>query len=162
MNDIKLHMGFINTPYTNETSTAPMRSSKLEERRKRKRGFSRTMTAEKLANILENKYNIVTVFNEVHEEDIKKLIENGFKEVAEHMIATRKTGETTHQMKNLMKPYTTQIERMFRNFLDNEEMNGLVEGVPTAVSVTGRRGRRPGPSFIRTGIYKASFRAWVE
>jgi hypothetical protein len=165
-NNIKLHMGFIGTPYTYETKGAPIRSAKIEEARKRKRGFSRTMTADKLAGILERKYEIVQVFNEIYENEITEMIHNGFREVAEHMISNRKTGTTTIGMKRLMKPYTDKIQEMFRTFIDNEEMNGLVEGVPTAVSVTGRGGwkwrRKPGPSFVASGIYRASFRAWVE
>jgi hypothetical protein len=51
---------------------------------------------------------------------------------------------------------------MFKAFIDDEDMNNMVPGVPTKVSIKGRRGRKPGPSFLRTGIYKASFRAWVE
>jgi hypothetical protein len=57
---------------------------------------------------------------------------------------------------------------MFRQFLDREEMNGLVAGVPTKAALGGarhgrgkitRRGQRP--SFIDTGIFRASFRCWA-
>jgi hypothetical protein len=160
--NISLHMGFINTPYLQENLATPFRAAEKEEKRKRKRGFSRTMTAEKLSKILESKYGIVETFSGVYEEEIKSLMHEGFREVAENIISTRKAGETTVQMKKLMNPYTKQIESMFRTFIDNEEMNGMVPGVPTKVSIKGRGRRRPGPSFIRTGIYKASFRAWVK
>jgi hypothetical protein len=160
-NDITLHMGFINTPYTVEAKSAPVRVSKREEARKRRRGFSRTMTAERVSKILEEKYNIVETFSEVYEQEIHSLLHDGFREVAEHMINNRK-GETRAKMKNLMKPFTNQVQNMFKSFIDNEEMNGMVPGVPTAVSIKGRKGRKPGPSFVRTGVYKASFRAWIK
>jgi hypothetical protein len=159
--NLTLHMGFLNTPYTDEARQAPARFAKSVERLKRRRSFSRTMTAEKVSKILEGKYNIVETFNEIYEDDINALIHEGFKEVAEHVIMN-KGGDTRAKMKNLMKPYTNQVQRMFKAFIDDEEMNNMVPGVPTKVSIKGRRGRRPGPSFLRTGIYKASFRAWVE
>jgi hypothetical protein len=165
MKDISLHMGFINTPYTAEAMEAPVRASKLEEKRKRRRGFSRTMTADKLSKILERKYGIVETFSEVYEEEIHSLINNGFREIAERMIQNR-GGETRAKIKNLMKPYTDQVQSMFKTFIDDEEMNGMVPGVPTDASKGKRRKRgistRQRPSFSRTGIYKASFRAWVK
>ena len=165
MKDITLHMGFINTPYTAEAMEAPVRASKLEERRKRRRGFSRTMTADKLSKILERKYGIVETFSEVYKEEINALIHNGFREVAEHTIQNR-GGATRAKMKNLMKPHTDQIQNLFKTFIDDEEMNGMIPGVPTDASKGKRRKRgistRQRPSFSRTGIYKASFRAWVK
>jgi hypothetical protein len=64
---------------------------------------------------------------------------------------------------------TQNIQNMFRQFLDREEMNGLVDGVPTKAALGGaRHGRgeftRRGqpPSFIDIGIYHASFRCWAD
>jgi hypothetical protein len=148
-------MGFVNTPYTNEAKQAPVRTSKYYERLKRKRGFSRTMTAEKVANILEGKYNIVETFNEVYEQDINDVLHEGFKEVAEHVI-TNRGGVTRAKMKNLMKPYTNQIQKMFKSFIDDEDMNGMIP------ITSKKRDKRTKSLFIRTGIYKASFRAWIE
>jgi hypothetical protein len=164
-NDIKLHMGFINTPYTKETMARPMTSAKAESKRKRRRGFSRTMTADKVGNILENKYNIVDTFSAVYEQEIAQVMKQGFAEVAADMLAKGK-GYTRSNMKSLMKPYTDQVEAMFRGFLSREEMNGMVDGVPTKAALGGiRRGRRRvqmRPSFINTGIYRASFRCWAD
>jgi hypothetical protein len=167
--DITLHMGFINTPYTRETIMRPVASSKKEEKRNRKRGFTRTMTAIKVAGILEGKYNIVETFSEIYGEEIQNLLHDQFRETAKQIIIER-GGRTTASLKNLMKPATRQIELMFRSFLNNEEMNGMVEGVPTDAAKGGKlRGRgkitRKGlqrASFINTGIYRASFRAWVK
>jgi hypothetical protein len=167
--NISLHFGFINTPYTRETIARPFTSAKMEAKRHRKRGFSRTMTAEKVAGILEAKYNVVEMFNEIHEEEIKNIMHEGFKEVAERMISER-GGQTRSSMKNLMRPATKRIENMFRQFLDHEEMNGMIEGVPTDAAKGGKlRGRgkitkrgKQRASFVNTGIYKASFRAWVK
>ena len=167
-NDITLHMGFINTPYTRETILRPITSARKESSRSRRRGFSRTMTAEMVANILEGKYGIVETFSTIHEDEIKNIMHEGFKEVAERVMAERE-GHTTAKIKNLMKPSTKQVEELFKSFLDHEEMNGMAEGVPTRAAMRGirhgrgrktKRGARP--SFIDTGIYRASFRAWVK
>jgi hypothetical protein len=166
--DLTLHMGFVNTPYTSETIMRPATSAKAEAKRKRKRGFSKTMTAQKVANILEGKYNIVETFSEIHEEEIHNIMHDGFKEIAKNMIEKR-GGSSNASLKNLMKPSTDHIQSMFRQFLDSEEMNGMVPGVPTGAALLGirhgrgsktKKGQRP--SFVDTGIYKASFRAWVK
>jgi hypothetical protein len=167
--NIALHFGFINTPYTRATIARPFTSAKLKERGKLKRGSSKAMTAVKVAGILEAKYNVVEMFNEIYEEEISNILHEGFKEVAERII-TERGGQTRSSMKNLMKPATRQIENMFRQFLDHEEMNGMIEGVPTDAAKGGKlhgRGKvtRRGiqrASFVNTGIYKASFRAWVK
>jgi hypothetical protein len=167
--NISLHMGFINTPYTAETISRPITSAKAESKRKRRRGFSKTMTAEDVAKILEGKYGIVETFQRIYEDDITRIIHEGFGEIVTNMISEGKAS-TTAKLKNLMKPNTNQIERMFRSFLDAEEMNGMAAGVPTQAAMRGvRHGRgsktlrgQPRPSFIDTGIYRASFRCWTD
>jgi hypothetical protein len=164
-NTLKLHMGFINTPYTQEAMQRPATSAKLEERRVRNRGFSRTMTAQKVASILEGKYGIVETFQKIYDEEINNIIHEGFKEIAEKTILERK-GQTRTSLKNLMKPSTKQIEGMFKSFLRAEEMNGMAPGVPTKASFGKQRKRgrsiKPHSSFVRTGIYMSSFRAWID
>jgi hypothetical protein len=168
MDNITLHMGFINTPYTKETIMRPATSAKAEEKRQRRRSFPKTMTAEDVANILEGKYGIVETFSAIHEDEISNIILEGFAEIAERIFEDR--GFTTATLRNLMKPNTKQVENMFRRFLDREEMNDMVPGVPTKAARKGiRHGRgritKSGtqrPSFIDTGIYKASFRAWAD
>jgi hypothetical protein len=166
---IKLHMGFINTPYTKKTIMRPITSAKEESKRKHRRGFTKTMTAQDVANILEEKYGIVDTFSMIYEDEINNMMKEGFAEIAENMLS-KKIEYTSANIKNLMKPYTNQIVNIFRSFLDHEEMNGMVEGVPTAASLGGvrhGRGRKTKrgiqrPSFIDTGIYRASFRVWAD
>jgi hypothetical protein len=162
-------MGFVNTPYTKETMARPAASAKSEEQRNRKRSFSRTMTAQKVAEILENKYDIVETFSAIYDEEISNIMKDGVSQVANNLLSGGK-GTTTASMKNLMKPYTNEVQNLFRQFLDHEEMNGLIEGVPTAAAMGGKlrgrgkvsRGGKQRPSFVNTGIYRASFRAWAD
>lgn len=164
----KLHMGFVATPYTKEARSAPVTYAKAEASRKRRRSFSKTMTADRVAKILEGKYGIVETFSTLYEPEIAKIIKDGFKEISANLIGKEK--EITSSSVNIaMKPHTKEIELMFRNFLTREELNGMVDGVPTEAALQGHRswrGKRthgsPRQSFIRTGIYRASFRCWSD
>jgi hypothetical protein len=166
--NIKLHLGFINTPYTTETIARPMTAAKAESRRKRKRSFSKTMTAEDVSNILEEKYHILDTFYQVHRPDVEMAVLTAFTEVARDIVSGQKKYRSA-SLPSLLKDATAEIEKSFRRFLDTEEMNGRQPGVPTAAALSGvrhGRGRKtltgPRPSFIDTGIYRASFRARAD
>jgi len=164
MPNFTLHMSFINTPYTEETIARPMTAAKAESARKRKRFFKKTKTAELVAGILEDRYGITNYFAESHKDDIEKVIRDRADKISEN-IAVSKSSHA--KLERLMKPAAADIEKMFRTFLDKEEMNGNVPGVPTKAAIMGiRRGRgRKGssrPSFIDTGIYRASFRTAID
>jgi hypothetical protein len=66
---------------------------------------------------------------------------------------------------------TSEIEDMFRKFLDRKEMDGKVAGVPTAASLAGVNHRlkrpyakknAPRPSFIDTGLLQSSVKIWLS
>jgi hypothetical protein len=166
MDAISLKLGFINTPYTAQSTARPMTAARAESRRPRRRSFSKTITAEDVAAILESKYKIIDNFTEMYAAQIQYTILSQFERVAGDVISgARRSGN----LGNMLKPATKQIEAMFRQFLDKEEMNGRAPGVPTIAALSGvRHGRGsktkkgPRPSFIDTGIYRASFRAWVS
>jgi hypothetical protein len=72
---------------------------------------------------------------------------------------------------NLTAEGEGEIEAAFRQFLEQQEMDGRVDGVPTKASLKGvsHRLKRPNakdnptrPSFIDTGLYSASMKAWTE
>jgi hypothetical protein len=166
VNKIYFRMGFVNTPYTAQTIARPVTSAKLEENRKRRRGFSKTMTAEKVAKILNSKYNILELFYGMYEKEINDIISSNFGQVASNMLSAGR--ELNKVSKKNLQPGMQEIVGMFRSFIDNEEMNGR-PGIPAQASLMGirhRRGHRirhgSRPSFVDTGIYKASFRAWVD
>jgi hypothetical protein len=81
------------------------------------------------------------------------------------------TMETTAtQIKGLSTEETDKIETRFKQNLRRRRYDGVIPGVPTQTSLKGvshlfmkpyaRHGFRP--SFIDTGLYMNSFRAWVE
>jgi hypothetical protein len=167
-----LHMGYLNTPYTDKVMSAPMRAARAAIARKLRRGYSKSMTAEDVGSILETNYNIVEVFQEIHNEEIMEPIVEAAAEMARDVVVAVGLSErrkfASEKMVNYMKPKTKEIEKMFRSFLDMEEMNGQIGpsgfSVPTQASLTGkgRRTKRPGHSFIDTGVLRAAFAAWVD
>jgi hypothetical protein len=164
VDNIVLHLGFLNTPYTKKNMAAPVAAVKAHMAKTR-RGTSRTANAEAVAGVLENRYGIVGTFLDVHQEAIDDIVTETFENYV--IDAMSKVGKpTSAKMVKYMASRTNRIEKLFRGFLDREEMNGMAEGVPTQSALDGkRRGRKsrtPRPSFIDTGIYRASFRAWAD
>jgi hypothetical protein len=170
--NLVLHMGYLNTPYTDKVMSAPMHAARVAIARKLRRGYSKTTTAEDVGNILETNYNILEVFNEIHNEEIMDPIVEAASEMARDVIVESGLSErrkfSSEKMVRYMKPKTKEIEKMFRSFLDMEEMNGQIGpsglSVPTQASLTGkgRRTKRPGHSFIDTGVLRAAFAAWAD
>ena len=165
---VQLQFGFINTPYTAQTIMRPMTSAKEESARKRRRHFSKTKTAEVVAEVLEERYHIVDFFYSKYKADMALVLTSAFKDAIGKMVS----GEWNPKKQDLtrfMQPGIKAVEKSFRKFLDNKEMDGMVSGVPTAASLAGVRSGRGSktlqgqvrPSFVDTGIYKASFRLTI-
>ena len=63
----------------------------------------------------------------------------------------------------------SEIETAFKLFLGQQEMNGVVPGVPTKAALKGVNHRMlhpyakrgPRSSFIDTGLYQANFKVWM-
>jgi hypothetical protein len=118
------------------------------------------MTAEKVSGYLEAKYNVVETFTHIHEPDILGLMDGAIRNAAIEALSKR-TKFSSERMVQYMKPKTSQIEKMFRSYLDNDETGASVE-VASRGKRTGRKSKSPRQPFIDTGIYRASFRAWVD
>jgi hypothetical protein len=149
-NNFVLHMGFLNTPYTKQAIAAPMAAAKAHEAKSR-RHYSKTKTTQSVANILENKYGILEKFMELYEDDITDIIHEKLDSfIIQSLSEKRKV--TSERMVQYMKPNTVRIEKMFRGFLDRDETGETVKAAM----------KRSKPPFIRTGLYRASFRSWVD
>ena len=66
---------------------------------------------------------------------------------------------------------TDKIEQKFRSNLMRQRYDGMISGVPTLASLKGvshvrshpyAKANPQRPSFVDTGMYRDSFRAWVE
>ena len=115
-----------------------------------------------VAEILEDKYGIMSYFWEVNQHKIVLEIENGLNSVLENVLL----GAPPPTDPFLQG--AAQIEKMFAEFLSSKQMDGKIGGVPTAASLKGishRFKNKKGsvrPSFIDTGLYETSFKAWVD
>jgi hypothetical protein len=159
--NLTLHMGFLPVPYTKKYMADPWRGVRSVLAKKQSRGADSKMTAKDVADILEDKYNIIEVFAQLYEDEIMEPMINKFHDIVLKTLSGEYKSSTDKIIQN-MRPKTREIESLFRNFLSMEEMNGRT-GIPTEAARTGkgRRTRRSGPSFVDTGIYRAAFRAWI-
>jgi hypothetical protein len=162
--DIVIHMGFLNTPYTLKNMAAPVAAVKAHAAKMR-RGSTVRRTAEDVGAILESKYGIVGTFIDIYQDEITDIVTETFENFVVDAISNFRKPASARMVK-FMDPKTKKIEKLFRGFLDQEEMNGMVDGVPTKISKGRKRKRgistRPRPSFERSGIYRASFRCWAD
>ena len=161
---LRLHLGVVDVPYS-EPTPRPRRASRGKPARPRKVA-SGTQTTGDVATWLENRYQVMAIFAYLHEKEIKAAIEEGLVGELENRLMDAPPN------RDAFGAATSQIETVFRDFLDNDEIAklGMVPGVPTAAALRGvnhrmmhpyaRRAARP--SFLDTGLYSASFRAWIE
>ncbi|PIJ48830.1 hypothetical protein BL250_02275 [Erwinia sp. OLTSP20] len=135
---ITFHLGVIDIPYEDENTTTG-----------------------DVAGYLESKYRIMQTFFDRHKNDIADLITKDMAAGLENLLA----GASANR--DPLAESMSHIHNLFVAFLDNEEMNGL-PGVPTRRALLGISKRfkhkkgNPRPSFIDTGTYQASMRAWVS
>jgi len=147
---VKIHLGVIDVPYANQ-SAAPGAKVRAGEQ-----------TTGDVAEWIENKYGVMQFFAESHAAEIQAAVESAI----EGSLESRLMGGP--EQPNVLAGACSEIESQFRRFLDAREMDGKVAGVATEAAARGvnhrmkvRRGA-PRPSFIDTGLYQQSFKAWQE
>ena len=137
---LKLKLGVLDVPYQNEG-----------------------VTTGDVAGFLESKYGVVEYFWDTNEEELGQAILDGLEGAIESMVMGAPVGAD---------PYATgmtKIEEKFRDMLTSKGFDGKIAGVPTAAAQSGKssrfkkpgKKRAPRPSFIDSGLYEGSFRAWV-
>jgi hypothetical protein len=131
---------------------------------KPQRAYGEGKTTLEVAQELEDKYHIVEKFLEMEEDRINELagdvITDAFEDIEKF---------TRHKWKKRTKAMEG-IESRFRANLVGRKYDGVLSGVPTMAAIRGvshlnqhpyaKRASRP--SFIDTGMYMRSFRAWLE
>ena len=137
---MKLVLGVVNVAYAGKDST----------------------TTGEVAQHLEDKYHIMRIFYEIKEEKIAQI-------VADALAGSFKTIAQGGKINGVQ---VGKIDRLFRHFLEANEMSrilphevvaatgGVSHRFKDAMNRSGKRGSRP--AFIDTGLYSASFRAWLE
>jgi hypothetical protein len=131
-------------------------------------GVHLSTTTGEVADILERHYHIWQTFVKLHGDLIKEAVGEALRARLENTLM----GAPDNNQDLVLPPaMLSKIEERFRTFLDNNEMNGQVPGVPTKASLAGvnhrlkhpyRKGNPPRPSFIDQGDYQLSAKVWVD
>jgi hypothetical protein len=167
---MKLHLGFEDHSYeTRFSESSPLtKSTKAKRLRTPTRthlAYGEGKTTREVAEELEAKYKIVETFWEMEEDNLVEILEDAFADDVENVMEM-----STRMKRGISSKETDKIEAKFRQNLSSRRYDGIISGVPTLAAQRGvshlrqhpyaKRG--PRPSFIDTGMYQRSFRAWVE
>lgn len=168
---MKLHLGFENSPYPARYGAASPLSATIKRRKpktlsKPQQNYGQGKTTGDVSKELEDKYKIVEAFVDMEEDYICDLIEE---QAAMDLDEIMTLGEPSK--KGMSFTETDKIEKKFRNNLSSRKYDGIISGVPTIASIKGfshlrqhpyEKGHGSRASFVNTGLYSSSFRAWVE
>lgn len=161
---ITLHLGVIEQPYTSydggrRAANPKRRGKKAAPKTKRS---ARTVTTGDVAQWLEDRYHVMEVFYE-SDGGVLPLLKQSLRDALEDILMGAPVGA------NPFLGATSEIQARFKKFISDREMEFMgIPGVPTAAALAGvnsRMKRRHGPrrpSFRDTGLYQASFIAWVD
>ena len=154
---MQLNLGVIDIPYAEIPDSGPVE-----------------MTGE-VAQKLERNYGVMQFFFDQHADFVALELEDSFAgALANALMGAPKRADSA-----LFNQACSKIETKFKYFIDNKEMDGKAGGVPTKASLEGVshrfkyknrkrasksrvRNNPVRPSFQDTGLYEASFKAWVE
>lgn len=154
---LTLHLGVSDVPYV-QPANATRGSSKTHA------GKIRYATTGDIAEKLERDYGVMEHFFEWHGGEIAADLEEGLKGALESYAL----GAPVQ-----LEPFGSgiaKVEERFRDFLSTKEMDSRIAGVPTQAAQRGvsHRFKRPyakhppRPSFVDTGLYEASMKAWID
>jgi len=163
-----LHLGVMDVPYGNAPSpTSPSKPGRgRRKRNSRAKGSPISITTGQVAEILEAEYRVMEVFYASHEDEIARLLEHSIGGALQSLMMGAPAQAT-----DIFASAASRIEDQFKQFLSTKEIEQLgIPGVPTAAALHGvshrfanpGKRRAPRPSFIDTGLYQASFKAWVD
>jgi hypothetical protein len=145
---MKLHLGFEDHAYPSQPS--PLKRGKLT--RSLKATYGQGKTSREVAKELEDRYKIVEEFWNLEEDNFVEILEDAFAEDIEEVMTMKKPSRKGVSFKG-----TDLLEARFRRNLALGRYDNIISGVPTTAAKRGHR-----PSFIVTGTYLQSFRAWLE
>lgn len=164
-----LHLGVIDIPYSDKQAATVVQHWEAMKRGKplTKSAARASVTTGDVAQFLEDRYHVMEVFYEEHQAYILAMVEMSVKAAIERL---RKTNQP-----ETIDPFgaaISEIENRFKRFLSLGYVENVgIPGVPTKAALKGVSHRRKHPyaksnprrpSFIDTGIYENSFKAWVE
>lgn len=131
-----------------------------------------------VASFLEADYHVMRTFLELHEDEIGEFLADAMAGEIESLAqgkpvaALARRDVTTHLGDRVIEGQSVngRIEEAFRDYLDSGEWN-QTSGQAIAAADAGVNHRKKRPysqknraraSFVDTGLYQASFRAWLD
>lgn len=165
-----LHLGVIDVPYVEREAPA-RRKARLAKNAKASKKLRihvppENKTTGDVATILEAKYGVMEAFYDNNEEVIVGDLTESLAGALEDVLAGAPIGD-----RDPFAEGSSKIEERFKEFLSSREAERVgIEGTPTAAARAGvnHRLKHPyaksnprRPSFIDTGLYQASMKAWV-
>jgi hypothetical protein len=149
---MKLNFGFEDYPYSVlGTAKSPLAKYSVYKKRRYSKRYGENKTTGEVAQELEEKYGILDMFFEMEEDNIDDIIEDTFFEYAENVMMMQDYD------KHALHERVAKLENKFKYALSNRRFDGRITGAPTKASL--KEGRA---SFIKSGLYRQSFRAWVD
>jgi len=165
-----IHLGVVDVRY----DEVPVRP---ESARRRPRGGVRwrrpkapkptTKSTGDVAEILEHKYGLFSMFTVLHGQTIADALE----EAMAGKLETLMMGGPTSGDTLLTDADLGEIEQAFKKSIDDREYDSRLPGVPTRAALNGvdhrlkhpySKGNPSRPSFRDTGLMQTSFKAWVD
>jgi hypothetical protein len=158
---LTLHLGVLDQPYAFAGSLKGFRSTKWLKQRNG--GKHSALSTYDVAMILEKRYGLMAAFYRVHQSDVANDIEKSLEGAMQTLM-----------MGHAIDPWgsaTQSIMARFRDFINSREAERVgIPGTPTgwATWAVNHRLKHPyahnprRPSFRDTGLFVASFRAWID
>ena len=128
--------------------------------------YSKGQTTYDVASILEDKYHLMQTWWDLHGAEVAQHMEAGVKSSVDALMENRPRYEN---------PFGTAMsyaEESFKRFLSSMEAERVgIIGTPTKAALKGvshrkahpyRKANPRRPSFIDTGLFEASFKAWID
>lgn len=166
-----LHLGVIDVPYV-EREPEARRKARLAKNAKRvlpvklRHPSAEHKTTGDVATILEARYGVMEAFFENKEVMLVDFLSESVAGAIEDLVVGAPVGD-----RDPFAEGTSKIEESFREFLSSREAERVgIKGTPTKAARRGvnHRFKHPyakanprRPSFIDTGLYQASMKAWV-
>lgn len=157
-----LNLGVMDVPYQFAKPTRMTKGRKGSLRPSAKY----TQSTVDVARILESKYHVMAVYFRVHGRDVANYMADDVTKALKNI----KLGAPVNVIKrSVLQEAMSKTEDSFRKFLYTGEAERVgIPGTPTQASIDRKSlrfksGVNPNgrPSFINTGLYERSFRAWV-
>jgi hypothetical protein len=154
---VELHFGVTEMPYSHSDNLGKVKKG-------RTKGQDRLSTTGDVAEKLEEKYGIFAAFWEKHAADIVELLGEALAGSFESLLMGAPPQMSVFLSGN------AEVEKLFKKFLSEGEIEQMgIPGVPTKASLARKssrfkssRGPTKRPSFIDTGLYESSARAWAD